>query len=180
MSVCLADGDLRWPVDLTDMDMQILRAIQYGTSKEMEALRGVGLVQETTTAVNSGFGNFVNMVTTHHFVLTEKARPYMKNEQVMDLTSATGTSTRSLLCVGVKTLSDIVKWEEPMRMGDFAEADVYYRYTFSGLPDWARTPLFVRTFPALRSADLTAPQDSQAPVELTSNGWEVKGASMGR
>lgn len=174
--VCLTDPGQVWPVDVPDGDMAMSKAMGAGTPVEMAALQGVGLVdnQPAIIAVKAIFGPSMQQVAVHRYTLTEKGRHYIRNVTATDLFDA-HSPKKPALCVGVKTLNEVQKWDGPMRLGDYAEATVYYSFRVVGLPDWTSNPAVQKAFPVLQQIGNGSPVDTRAILKLTSNGWEVRG-----
>lgn len=173
--VCLTDSDQTWPADVRDGDIALAKAMGAGAPVQMEALRAVGIVSEQPAVVTekNPFGT-TQQVSMHRYTLTEKGKGYIKNVKLRNMFESS-TELRPTLCVGKKTLHEVQKWDGPMRLGDYAEATVYYSFAVSDLPDWVQSPVVQKAFPVLQQLGNGSPVDTQAVLKLTSNGWEVKG-----
>ncbi|WP_083953716.1 hypothetical protein [Thauera butanivorans] len=80
------------------------------------------------------------------------------------------------LCWGKKALDKIMKWEGPMKFGDYQEAGITYTYKVNNLADWAKKPEVQAAFPVVKSVlDGAGSKESKHAVKLTSQGWEAKG-----
>ncbi|HEY0335112.1 MAG TPA: hypothetical protein VGC74_15620 [Stenotrophomonas sp.] len=83
---------------------------------------------------------------------------------------------RGELCYGNKALEKVVKWEGPMKLGDYQEADVKYLYRTDGLADWAKSQEIQAAFPNVKEWIEGAGNKQQSHgVHLTSVGWEANG-----
>ncbi|MGI4745879.1 MAG: hypothetical protein ACRYGI_05285 [Janthinobacterium lividum] len=174
--VCLTEPGQAWPVDVRDGDIAMSQAMGAGTPVQMEALRTVGLVgeQSAVVSVKALFGPMIQQVGVHRYTLTEKGKSYIKNVKSSNLFD-TSTALQPAICVGKKTLHEVQKWDGPMRLGDYAEATVYYSFEVDDLPNWAKIPSLQKAFPVLQQIGSGSPVNTQAVLKLTSNGWEVKG-----
>ncbi|MDG5826958.1 hypothetical protein MRX60_13075 (plasmid) [Xylella fastidiosa subsp. pauca] len=84
--------------------------------------------------------------------------------------------TQTDLCWGKKALDKVVKWEGPMKFGDYQEANVKYLYKIDGLADWAKKPEILAAFPYVgQITEDAGKKEQQHGVKLTSVGWEAKG-----
>lgn len=77
---------------------------------------------------------------------------------------------------GKKALDKIVKWEGPMKFGDYQEAGITYNYKVNNLADWAKKPEVQAAFPFVKSVlDGAGSKESKHAIKLTSQAWEAKG-----
>ena len=80
------------------------------------------------------------------------------------------------MCWGKKALDKIVKWEGPMKFGDYQEAGITYTYKVNNVADWAKKPEVQAAFPVVKSIlDGAGSKESKHAIKLTSQGWEAKG-----
>ena len=142
-----------------------------GRAGQMAALASAGLVQAEDAETNGLFGGKVNV---RRYNLADAAKPYIKERAVQ--TIGNGTVKQADLCWGKKTLDKIVKWEGPMKLGDYQEAGITYTYQVNGVADWARKPEVLAAFPEIKSVlDGAGNRESKHVVKLTSQGWEARG-----
>lgn len=178
-------GDLcldtrRWPVDVTEMDLRLQKTMHTGTAGQMAALEAVGLVKGEDTEVDiigimgkpSGLKARIK-----RYALTDAAKPFAQEKDV-DSIGLNGKTTvrQSDLCWGKKALDKIVKWEGPMKLGDYQEAGITYTYKVNNAADWAKKPEVQAAFPVVKSIlDGAGSKEFKHAVKLTSQGWEAKG-----
>jgi hypothetical protein len=100
---------------------------------------------------------------------------HKRSHEVIRLNGKT-TEKQTDLCWGKKALDKIVKWEGPMKFGDYQEAGITYTYKVNNLADWAKKPEVQAAFPVVKSIlDGVGSKESKHAVKLTSQGWEAKG-----
>lgn len=147
-----------WPVNITELDAAMQSAGPPGTVKKMAALEAAGLVFGTDTEVGE-YRKF-------------KMKSYALTDAGKKLYSEKGGD----ICYGKKALTKVVKWEGPMKDGDYQEADVKYLYKIDGLADWTKKAEFRTGFPyAAQIIDEAGKKEVRGGVKLTSQGWEPKG-----
>lgn len=168
-----------WPVDVTEVSRKL--GASFGVPSEavrMDALVAAGLATSARVEVPSmsslGQGTGLSVAVTRH-VLTDEGRKYF-----VEHTSASGKAkdgrTTGALCYGMLAIDKVVKWEGPMKLGDYQEALVKYHYKIVGLTDWARNPEIQSAFPAVKQwVDGAGSKLLSRTVHLTSEGWETKG-----
>jgi len=171
----------KWPVDVTEMDFRLQKTIPTGTAGQMEALAAVGLVSGADTEVDQ-IGMFDNKPTGRKFKvkrydLTDAGKKFYSGKEVTQIGfGGTKKVMQGDICYGKKSLDKIVKWEGPMKFGDYQEANVKYLYKIDGLADWAKKPEFQTAFPYINQIiDAAGKKEQQGGVKLTSLGWEPKG-----
>ncbi|MCL2636040.1 MAG: hypothetical protein FWD50_05360 [Betaproteobacteria bacterium] len=170
-------GDLclneRWPVDvdISAMALIIEKSAEkhFGSSsgKRMAALEAVGLVKSEDVA----------KAKIKRYTLTDAAKPFVQEKEVDSFGLSGNTKTKQTdLCWGKKALDKVVKWEGPMKFGDYQEAGVTYTYKINSLADWAKSPEVQAAFPSVKSIlDGAGKREEEHAVKLTSQGWEAKG-----
>ena len=178
-------GDLclntrKWPVDITEMEQRIAKAVPGGQVGQMTALESVGLVAGSDVEVDQiGYDGKSSgrKLKVRRYALTEAAKPYLRDVDVSGLGLSGGTTTKqSDICWGKMALDTIVKWEGPMKFGDYQEANVFYTYKVDDVAPWAKRPEFQAIFGGAKAIlDGAGTKHSQHGVKLTSNGWEAKG-----
>lgn len=179
-------GDLclrlnKWPVDVSEMDLRLQKTMPTGTAGQMEALAAVGLVSETDTEIDQ-IGIFDNKSTGHKFkvkryALTDAGKKFYREQEINQI--GLGGSKKVMqgdICYGKKALDKVVKWEGPMKFGDYQEANVKYLYKIDNLADWTKKPEFLAAFPDVgQIIEAAGTKEQQGGVKLTSLGWEPKG-----
>jgi hypothetical protein len=174
-------GDLclniaKWPVDVSEMDLRLQKTMPRGTAGQMAALEAVGLVKEADVEIEgTGFDGKPTGVKfkVKRYALTDAAKPFERTKEVERF----GTKeTQTDLCWGKKALDKVVKWEGPMKYGDYQAANVKYQYKIEGLADWAKKPEFLAAFPNVgKITEEAGKKEQQHGVTLTSVGWEANG-----
>jgi hypothetical protein len=179
-------GDLclntkRWPVDVSEMDLRLQKTMQTGTAGQMAALETLGLVKGEDTEVDI-VGFMANKPTgakakVKRYVLTDAAKPFARDKDVESIGLNGKTTVKQIdLCWGKKALDKIVKWEGPMKFGDYQEAGITYTYKINDTADWAKRPEVQAAFPAVKTIlDGADSKESKHGIKLTSQGWEAKG-----
>lgn len=176
--LCL--GTNRWPVDVNEVDRQPQRAFPGGTADQMAALEAVGLVKgEDIELQGTNFDGRPNGLKfrVRRYTLSDAAKPFARDKEVTQIGPGNQTTTKLTdLCWGRKTLDKVVKWEGPMKLGDYQEARVTYTYRISDLADWAKKPELQAAFGSLKVliAGAGSNQDKHG-LKLTSQGWEARG-----
>jgi len=165
-----------WPVDRTDMEERIEGSL--GRGSRMKALAAQGLV--TATEVEKPLTSFDGTptgksVAVTRYELTDKGKSFFHETNRYHGKLKQG-ERRGELCYGRKALDKVVKWEGPLKLGDYQEASVKYLYKVVGLADWANSPEVQAAFPQVERAigDAGSKQQSHG-VRLTSEGWEANG-----
>jgi hypothetical protein len=171
-------GDLclneRWPVDVDISKMALIvekNAEKYGRvagrGKQMAVLEAVGLVKSEDVA----------KAEIKRYTLTDAAKPFVQEKEVDSFGLNGNTKTKQTdLCWGKKALDKVVKWEGPMKLGDYQEAGVTYTYKINNLADWAKKPEVQAAFPSVKSIlDGAGKREEKHAVKLTSQGWEATG-----
>jgi hypothetical protein len=178
-------GDLclntkRWPVDLSEMDLRLQKTMQAGSANQMAALEVAGLVKGADTEVD--IMGIMGKPTgakakIKRYTLADAAKPFVQEKEVSSIGLNGKTAEKQPdLCWGKKALDKIVKWEGPMKFGDYQEAGITYTYKVSNLADWAKKPEVQAAFPVVKSViDGAGSKESRHGVKLTSQGWEAKG-----
>ncbi|WP_253901053.1 hypothetical protein [Stenotrophomonas maltophilia] len=170
----------RWPIDLSEMDFRLQKTMEAGSVSKMAALEAAGLVRGEDTEVDrvGMWGKPTGAKTRiRRYTLSDDAEPFVQEKQVAS-TGLNGTSIDKQvdLCWGKKALGEIVKWEGPMKFGDYQVADITYTYEVKDLAGWARAPEVQAAFPALKSVlDGAGSERRRHTVKLTSEGWEANG-----
>jgi outer membrane protein OmpA-like peptidoglycan-associated protein len=70
------------------------------------------------------------------YTLTDAAKPFAQEKEVASIgLNGKTTEKQTDLCWGKKALDKIVKWEGPMKFGDYQEAGITYTYKVNNLAD---------------------------------------------
>lgn len=170
----------KWPVDLSEADMRMLKSLPTGEAAQMQALASIGLVTgvdaQVVPADNFGWNGPAQKMTVKRYTLTEAGKKYYREQEVTRIgIDGVGKGKQGDICYGKKALEKVVKWEGPMKFGDYQEANVIYLYRIDKLADWARSREFAAAFPhAARLVEEAGKKEQQGAVKLTSLGWEPK------
>lgn len=166
-----------WPIDVTEMDVKLDRPSFPGKPSRMSALESAGLV--SASAQELDIKNWRGQPTGRkskitRYELTTKGKSFFHPDG--DASEASAQEIRGKLCYGKKALDKVVKWEGPMKLGDYQEAGVKYRYKVDGLADWATNEKIQVLYPVIKQTITGAGTDLQSHgVHLTSEGWEANG-----
>lgn len=170
----------KWPVDISERDLVTVKAIPSGQAAQVAALEAVGLARgEEVEVPNVRYDGKPtgSSYKVKRYTLTDAAKPFEKTREVSSY-SVDGAVKVSLteLCWGRKGLGKVVKWEGPMKFGDYQEARVIYHYKLVEVPDWAKQPIIKAAFPWVGTMIEGAGKVEQVEtVKLTSAGWEAGG-----
>jgi hypothetical protein len=168
-----------WPVDVTEMDrkMSASRGIP-GKLERMNALVSVGLA--TSSDVDKPQVSFTGQPTGRsvrltQYSLTSKGREFFRERQGTFSKPKEG-EMRGDICYGRRAVDSIIKWEGPVKLGDYQDARVKYHYKIVDLADWAKAPEIQSAFPSIKDLiDGAGNKQQSHAVHLTSVGWEAKG-----
>jgi hypothetical protein len=170
-ALCL--GAKRWPVDIPESTA--LASSKPGTvGNELAALKTLGLLDAeiTQAAVEGSGGKPVRVV---RYTLTEKAVPFFRQQEVKDFTvNGMQTFKGGEFCVAKVVLDKVVKWDAPMKLGDYEETSVTYTYKVSDVADWERRPEFAAAYPkVVKFIGDSGKMELTAKLKKTSEGWET-------
>jgi hypothetical protein len=178
-------GDLclnttRWPVDLSEMDFRLQKTMQTSSANQMAALESAGLVsgEDAEVDITDMMGKPTGAKTkVKRYTLTDAAKPFAQEKDVDSIGLNGRTTVKQIdLCWGKKALDKVVKWEGPMKFGDYQEAGVTYTYKVDNAADWAKKAEVQVAFPVVKSIlDGAGSKEAKHGVKLTSQGWEAKG-----
>jgi hypothetical protein len=178
-------GDLclntnRWPADLSELDLRLQESMPAGRANQMAALEAVGLVKgkDTEVDVMGIMGKPTGAkAKIKRYTLTDAAKPFAHEKEGASIgINGKATEKQTDLCWGKKALDKIVKWEGPMKFGDYQEAGIAYTYTVNNAADWAKKPEVQAAFPVVKIIlDGASTTESKHAIKLTSQGWEAKG-----
>ncbi|MFK0380315.1 hypothetical protein [Pandoraea sp. NPDC090278] len=168
-----------WPVTVDQSDLRMMSSIPTGIAGKMDALEKVGLLAHESVQVDAKdfFGKSTGAkVTVLRYSPTEAAKPYMVTSQETAF-SVDGPKqvTKGRLCFAREELDAVVKWEGPMKFGDYQEARVKYKSKIVDVAKWAQDQAVQKAFPMTASSLDKAGKLQQHSVKLTSEGWEAVG-----
>lgn len=167
-------GDLcldpvKWPVDVYETDLRQQKLYPDGVAGQMAALETVGLARGEDMELP---GTFVDgkpggtKVKVRRYTMTDAAKPYLH----------ANAGQQARICWGHKSLSKVLRWAEPAKVGDHEESSVIYTYKLSNVAGWARKPQIKEAFPDLgRTVEGERSQKQMLHVQLTPQGWEAFG-----
>ncbi len=156
-------GFKKWPVDVPTNRFSDREAAR------MTAMEKSGLVSGHDAEVDAGVT--ANLFGGKH---KNKVKRYELTDVGKAFVSQSGSS-KGDVCYGMKTLAKIVKWEGPLKLGDYQEASVKYLYGIAGMAEWAKSDEMRKAFPNhARFIDGAGTTESQIQLKLTSDGWEKK------
>lgn len=165
-----------WPLDLDELGMSIEGKSKIGQVARMEALQKVGLVKREDLELDrNGILGKVGTVKIRRYTLTDAAKAFSFNREVLAF-EATGRTMKQVpdLCWGRKGLDKIVKWEGPIKFGDYQEASVVYTYKVNNIATWANNAEIQEAYPQIKRILNGASKDQDRHgVKLTSQGWEA-------
>lgn len=171
--LCLGLGD--WPIDISKIDHRSRQV-------RLDALVAIGVATVWETEVDqldhlerpTG-----RKVKVRRYELTDTGKKFYSEREVQQSGMMYGgkyTGIEGDICYGKKSLDKIVKWEGPMKFGDYQIANVMYLYKIDKLADWAKKNEFLSVFSDVDQIIKGAGQKTQKHVvNLTSEGWEAKG-----
>lgn len=163
----------KWPVDLSAMELKMHERKALFKVTRMEALAAAGLakVEDLEVDVMNMAGKpSGRKAQVRRYVLTDTAKPFAR-ERTGGLISG-----YTELCWGQMALDTIVKWEGPMKFGDYQEAGIVYTYKVANAADWVTKPEILETFNEVKEVlDGVEKAERKHVVKLTSIGWEAKG-----
>lgn len=172
--LCL--NDETWPSEKTEMDERI--GASLGGGNRMKALESAGLISSSKTekqilSYNGKPTGRSQSITRYD--LTDKGKTFFQ-ETKSRFSSPKEGEIRGALCYGKKALAEIIKWEGPMKLGDYQEAKVFYHYKINDLADWAQSPEIQAVYPNVKTwVDGAGDKQQTHGVHLTSIGWEANG-----
>jgi hypothetical protein len=160
---------VKWPVDVYDIDVRQQKLYPDNAAGAMSALESVGLAKgEDMELPGAVVGGKTSAVKVRRYTMTDAVKPYLREKP--------GKLPR--ICWGRKSLSKVIRWADPAKVGDHEESAVIYTYKLANVADWARKPQVKEAFPELgRNIDGERSQKEKLYVKLTPNGWEALGLS---
>ena len=152
----------KWPVDVRKRDARY--------NLQMRALEAAGLVRGEDISVQDTILIGMNL-QVRRYTLTEAAKPFVQEKEVASILD--GKVSVKRLCWGRKALAKVVKWEGPMKFGEYQEARVIYTYKVDKLADWATKPELQAAFGEVKVIlDGAGTKEDRHAIKLTSEGWE--------
>jgi len=159
-NMCL--DPIKWPVDVYDIDLRQQKMYPDGVAGQMAALEAAGLARGEDAEASG------TKLKIRRYTMTDAARPFLR----------TDAKQVSRICWGRKSLSKVVRWADPAKVGDHEESSVIYTYALSNVADWARNPQVKTAFPVLgQTIDGERKQKEKLYVKLTPQGWEGLGVN---
>jgi len=153
---------IKWPVDVYEIDMRQQKLYPDGVAGQMAALEAAGLAKGEDAEL-PGAGQKLKV---RRYTMTDAAKPYLRAQA--------GREPR--ICWGRKSLSKVLRWADPSKVGDHQESAVIYTYKLSNVADWARKPQVKEAFPDLgRNIDGEQKQKEKLYMKLAPQGWEALG-----
>lgn len=164
----------RWPVGVDEEDLQAQKTTPTGIAAQMAVLDSLGLVTGTKVDVKSAFTTKMYKVT--RYVPTEAGKKfYQELKHKMASYGDPAKEMQGELCYGKMALDKVVKWEGPIKLGDYQAATVTYLYKVENVADWAQKPAFLSAFPdVVKTSEEASSKEKRVNVHLTSQGWEVE------
>ncbi len=157
--LCL-NQNLDFPVAVTELDLFLQKNSPISIANQMAALEAAGLVK--CEAADKG----------KRCSLTDAAKPFVRETEA----TIWGLKGSTDLCWGQKALDKVVKWEGPMKLGDYQSATITYTYKVNNAAEWTKKPEVQAAFPMVKFIlDGAGKKESQHAVKLTSLGWEALG-----
>ncbi|WP_434779045.1 hypothetical protein [Neisseria sp. Ec49-e6-T10] len=178
-------GDLclnikKWPVDVSEGSLGMQNNTPSSEVNRMVALEAVGLVRgEDAEVQGTNFSGEPNGVIrkVKRYMLTDAAKNFIQEKDV-DSIGMNGKNTvrQTKLCWGKQNIDKIVKWEGPIKLGDYQEVGITYTYKINNIADWAKKPEIQAAFPEVKNIiDNESSREIKHGIKLTSQGWEAKG-----
>ncbi len=179
-SLCL--NDQAWPVELNELDKKIGSSLGgAGPASRMEALTSQGLAaaSEIDKPILSYGGKSTGRTQpVTRYELTEKGKQYF-HESTGSYGKPKEGEVRGELCYGKKAVDKVVKWEGPMKLGEYQAATVKYLYKVDNIADWAKSSEIQSAFPSVKDwVDGAGNKQQSHVVRLTSIGWEANGIDL--
>lgn len=175
--LCL--GLNKFPIDLNKIEQRMNNS-PFSKAKRMEALEKNGLASGEQITIDSIGWNGKptgSKVDVKRYQLTEKGKKFYREKEVESISlGGPKTVMKGDLCFGQLALDKVVKWEGPMKFGDYQEAQIFYTYKINGLAEWANNSDMQASFSSVEHYvnGAKTKQDSH-PVKLTNLGWEARG-----
>ncbi len=172
--LCL--GFNEWPVNLPKAQLS-QKDNPTSNAGRMAALETLGFVHGEETAIdNVTFLGTHGKIQTQRYTLTEAAKPFLRSRQKASLGAANKNTTEYAdLCWGKLAVDKIVKWEGPIKLGDYQEAPVTFTYKVENIADWAKNPNVQASFVSIGQViNGATSKELRRVLKLTSEGWETR------
>ena len=173
-------GEKTWPVDVTDSDIKMQKFTPNGIAAQMEVLEALGLAK--STEVEKEVKNEVDIFASapvktkvKRYTLTDAAKPFWREIDHKGIQFLTDQRHEEGLCWGKQVLDKVVKWQGPMKLGEYQEVVVFYTDKIEQIPDWAQKPELQAAFRSIKEIMGSTGIEKQIVLDLSSKGWEVKG-----
>lgn len=163
----------KWPVDFPPMTLKMHERQPLAQVTQMQALEAAGMVKGEDMQVDAV--DFIGKPTgrktqVRRYTLTDAAQPFAREQ------TGTLSTGYTQLCWGQMAIDKIVKWEGPMKFGDYQEAGITYTYKLTDVATWASMPEVQAAFVDVKKIPEGAgTMERKHVVKLTSEGWEAKG-----
>lgn len=161
-----------WPIDVPEREL--LTESRSSDATRMSAMKDVGLVASSVQEIEIKSWDEKppgRKTKVTRYALTEKGMSFFRPDE-----SAKPDERRGSLCYGQKALDRIVKWDGPIKLGDYQEAGVKYLYKIDNLAEWAKDEKIQATYPSIKyDVDGIGKTQQSHGVKLTSIGWEANG-----
>ena len=89
------------------------------------------------------------MRKVRRYALTDAAKPFAKEKKRREFGPKDDIITD--LCWGKRVLDKVVKWDAPMKLGDYQETHVTYTYKIANFAEWANNPEVQEAFPYIKN-----------------------------
>ena len=175
----LCMGSIVWPSSFPNDDMRMVKSNgSVGLIDEMEALEAAGFVKQSNVMMTgTGWDMKEHTVKAKRFELTEKGKLHTSPTRVKVFDIKATPNSKIVdgagFCIGRVELINVVKWDMPVKLGEYQEVSVSWKGKFVGLPDWTREQAVRNKLPVLKILDEQGPIDKRAKLKMTSEGWEV-------
>jgi len=169
----------RWPVELDKREVELAaQPPDWRAAHQMLALQAAGLVEakQLETAEKWSFGRATGKArTVVQYTLTEAAKPFLHEPERKRVTWESDKPVQLVdLCWARKELDKVVKWEGPMKYGDFQTARVIYKYRIVDKAAWADRPEIRKAFRQIEAEVQRSGREDDLGLKLTSEGWEAQ------
>lgn len=164
----------KWPADIPETALLAPSKPVGSAVSELEALKKLGLVDSSVMQANAeGTRNAARRVV--RYTPTETAAPYFRQHEMKEFTvNGMQPVKGGKFCVAKVAVDKVVKWDAPMKLGEYEEVKVNYTYKISGLADWAKRPEFAAAYPKVVSfIESAGKTELTETLKKTNEGWEV-------
>lgn len=168
------------PLDVSDYDVTQAKIFKNDSiALQAPALEKAGLLSSSAAQVDavdySGKPNGKKVNVTRYQLTDAGKKFYHERETTVIGLFETKKVMKGDICYGRMSLDKIVKWEGPMKLGDYQEAEVIYTYKIDDLADWAKNSDVAAAFPKVEQiVSGIGKTEEHEGVKLTSEGWEAR------